>query len=354
MALLVDYGLVTAQRAGGRSWQEEYDDVVAVAAAVEAAGFDGLWVSEHHFTADGYMGALFPVLGALSQATARLALGTNVALAPLYQPLRLAEDAAAVDLLSHGRLLLGLAIGYRDAEFDALGVPKKERVARLRECVEVCRAAWTGEPFSYRGPTVAVDDLIVRPAPPGPPPIWLGGWVDAAIRRAGALGDGYISPVGDLADTRARVELLTAAAEACGRSEALPIATASWVVVTDGATPEWASNGIGHLYQHYEQWYSSSSDDGGGRAVGAMIQGLRAASPSGPPPGVVAGPPEQVLDGLGPLAGAFSAERDHRLCVRLQYPGMSRAEVLDHVARFAEDVLPGLRAAAPSTPARGA
>ena len=339
MSLLVDYGLVSAQRAGARSWQEEYDDAVALAVAVEDAGFDGYWVTEHHFTEDGYLSALFPLLGALANATSRITLGTNVALAPLYHPLRLAEDAAVVDLLSHGRLLLGLAIGYRDAEFAALGVPKRERVARLRECVDVCRLAWRGEPFSHRGPTLDVDGLVVRPVPPGPPPIWLGGVVDDAVRRAADIGDGYISPVGDLEDTRRRVALLDA-----GTRRALPVATATWVVVTRDDVPAWAHAGIEHLYANYQSWYSSSSDEGGGSDVGTMIAAMRAGTASGMPPGVVAGTPSQVLDVLAPLASAFSVDRDHRLCVRLQYPGMTRAEVLDHISLFATEVLPRLRA----------
>lgn len=345
MALFIDYGLVSAQRAGTRTWQDEYDDVLALAAAAEAAGFDGFWVTEHHFTDDGYLSALFPVLAAVSQVTKRMTLGTNVALAPLYHPLRFAEDAAAVDLLSHGRLLIGMAIGYRDEEFAALGVAKHERVARLRECVELCRLAWTGERFSYRGPTVAVDDLVVRPVPPGPPPLWLGGWVDQAIRRAGQIADGYISPLGDLDDTRARVDVLDTAAAAAGRAVRLPIGTATWVVVTDGTVPEWASLGVGHLYENYDAWYSSSSDEGGGSAVGQMIHAMRSGVTSGLPPGVAAGSAAQVLEALTPLATAFSGDRDHRLCVRLAYPGMTRPQVLDHIARFAEEVLPGLRAA---------
>src|SRR5205814_4938269 len=135
-----------------QSWAEVYDDALAVSEAVDAAGFDTLWVTEHHFTDDGYLSALFPLLAAMAARTSHVVLGTNVALAPLYHPLRLAEDAAAVATIAAGRFLLGLGIGYRDEEFNALGVPKQERVARLVECVEVCRRAWTGEPFSYPGP----------------------------------------------------------------------------------------------------------------------------------------------------------------------------------------------------------
>ena len=345
MALLIDYGLVTAQRSPDdpTSWTQVYDDVLAVAGAVEAAGFDGLWVSEHHFTDDGYMSGLFPVLGALAASTTSLALGTNVALAPLYNPLRLAEDAAVVDLLSHGRLLLGLAIGYRDEEFDALGVPKRERVARLVECVEICRKAWTGERFDHAGVTTTVEGLVVRPAPATPPPLWLGGWVDATIERAARLGDGYISPVGDLADTEYRVEVLDRASELAGRSAPLPIATATWCAMSASAS---VSRGVAHLYDRYANWYSSSTDVGGGQAVGEMISQILGMPTEHLPPTIVSGSPEQVLEALLPLATRFSGSRDHRLCVRLQYPGMARSEVLEQIEAFATEVAPELRRAA--------
>ncbi|MEI8237973.1 MAG: LLM class flavin-dependent oxidoreductase [Actinomycetota bacterium] len=347
MALFIDYGLVTGQRAPDdlAPWTDVYDDIIAVASAVEAGGFDGLWVSEHHFTDDGYMSGLFAVLGALAVSTSRLTLGTNVALAPLYQPLRLAEDAAVVDVLSHGRLLLGLAIGYRDEEFAALGVPKRERVARLEECVEVCRKAWTGERFSHRGVTTDVYELVVRPAPTLPPPIWLGGWVDAAIERAGVLGDGYISPLGDLDDTRRRVEVLDRASQTAGRSGALPIGTATWCALTPQGASSSISRGVAHLYARYSTWYSSSSDVGGGQDVGNMIAQILGMPSDQLPPTIVSGTADQMIEALAPLAAEFSGSRDHRLCVRLQYPGMSRAEVLEQVEQFTKEVMPALRGA---------
>jgi len=350
MALFIDYGLVTGQRSPDdpTPWTDIYDDIVAVAGAVEEAGFDGLWVSEHHFTDDGYMSGLFPVLGAIASATGSISIGTNVALAPFYNPLRLAEDAAVVDLLSHGRLLLGLAIGYRDEEFAALGVPKRERVARLKECVEVCRKAWTGEPFSHRGITTVVDDLVVRPVPSPPPPIWLGGWADATIERAASLGDGYISPLGDLDDTIQRVAKLDAAAERAGRTGLLPIATATWCALTSpgaGGASSAVSRGVTHLYDRYATWYSSSSDIEGGQAVGEMISQILGLPTDELPPTILSGSADEVTAALSPLAVEFSGERDHRLVVRLQYPGMSRAEVLDQIALFKREVMPALRGA---------
>src|SRR5438270_642805 len=298
MTLHVGYGLVAAQRIPGssQSWAEVYDDALAVAEAVDEAGFDTLWVTEHHFTDDGYLSALFPMLGAMAARTSRAVLGTNVALAPILNPLRLAEDAAAVATIAGGRFLLGLGIGYRDEEFSALGVPKAERVPRLVEAIEVCRAAWTGEPFAYDGPTVHVDGLTVRPAPPGPPQIWTGGWVEAAVRRASRLADGYISPVGGLSDTRRRVAML---------GPGTGIATTTFLCVTpDGSLPDAMAPALAHVFDRYAQWYGSSSDQEGGRSVAEMIR--TGAGGGDPTAGIVLGTPDTVAAALEPLASAFA------------------------------------------------
>lgn len=338
MSLHIGYGLIAAQRIPGssQSWSEVYDDALAVTEAVDEAGFDSLWVTEHHFTDDGYLSALFPMLGAMAARTSRVVLGTNVALAPLYQPLRLAEDAAAVATLAGGRFLLGLGIGYRDEEFSALGVPKRERVPRLVECVEVCRAAWTGEPFTYQGPTVDVDGLVVRPAPPGPPEIWTGGWVDAAVTRATQVADGYISPVGGLTDTRRRVAML---------GPTTGIATTTFVCVTpDGSLPASMGPSLAHVFDRYAQWYGSSSDDEGGRSVAERIRTGQGADE--PTAGIVLGTAEQVAEQLEPLAAAFAGERVHHLVVRMHQPGVPRAELVAQARLFGAEVIPRLRAAA--------
>jgi alkanesulfonate monooxygenase SsuD/methylene tetrahydromethanopterin reductase-like flavin-dependent oxidoreductase (luciferase family) len=117
----------------------------------------------------------------------------------------------------------------------------------------------------------------------------------------------------------------------------MPIGTATYVVCTDdGSIPPSVMAGLAHLVDQYGRWYGSSSDAGGGREVAAAIER------GGGGGGMVVGTPEQVLDQLAPLAAAFP-DREHELCVRLHYPGMPRAEVEDHVARFAEGVLPALR-----------
>ncbi|MEV4105827.1 LLM class flavin-dependent oxidoreductase [Nonomuraea sp. NPDC049649] len=179
-------GLYTGQRNAGA----HYRDAVPLAVAAEEAGFDSFWVSEHHGLPDGYLPSPLTLLAALAPATSTLALGTGVLLAPLHHPLRIAEDAAVVDQLSGGRLILGLGIGYAAHEYAAFGVDPATRGARLDALVPALRAAWSGEPV--HSPELGLGGVRVTPPPARPIPIWLGGYAPRAVRRAGLLADGHL------------------------------------------------------------------------------------------------------------------------------------------------------------------
>src|SRR2546427_3412626 len=196
MSVQIGIGLFTAQIPPGssRTFTQEYREMLDMVRLAETLGFDSAWVSEHHGAGDGYMSSLLPTLAAFAAATERITLGTGVILTPFHHPLRLAEDAATVDLISGGRLILGLGLGWRDEEFRMFGVPMSERVRRTTETVDILRRAWTGERFSYEGRVFSFDQVKVTPGPARPegPPIFLGGSVEPAIRRAGRIADGYI------------------------------------------------------------------------------------------------------------------------------------------------------------------
>ncbi|MFN2537058.1 MAG: LLM class flavin-dependent oxidoreductase [Mycobacteriales bacterium] len=166
-----------------------YRAALDMAEYAEERGFAAVALSEHHASEDGYLSSALTFAAAVAARTRRIRIQIAAIVAPLHDPVRLAQQAAVVDLISEGRLSLVLANGYVPAEFAMADVPMRERVARTVETIETLRKAWTAEPFEHRGRTV-----LVTPAPhtPGGPAIDLGGSSDAAARRAAQLGIGFV------------------------------------------------------------------------------------------------------------------------------------------------------------------
>jgi alkanesulfonate monooxygenase SsuD/methylene tetrahydromethanopterin reductase-like flavin-dependent oxidoreductase (luciferase family) len=131
----------------------------------EAGGFGSVWITEHHLSSFGLVGAPSVYAAAVAQRTQRVRIGYAIAVLPLHHPLRLAEEIAWVGHLSRGRLLVGVGPGFSPYEFDAFGVPLGERHARLEEGSAILRAALSGEPFSYAGRFWSIPPVTLRPRP---------------------------------------------------------------------------------------------------------------------------------------------------------------------------------------------
>ncbi|HMM75467.1 MAG TPA: LLM class flavin-dependent oxidoreductase [Gammaproteobacteria bacterium] len=171
------------------------DEIMALAQCAEAAGYDGMFFPEHHFQKDAFLPNPVLLAGLVGMRTQRIKVGPAVMLAPLYHPIRLAEDAAMIDLATKGRFICALGIGYVEEDFSALGIPFKQRVSRTEECIDILRHAWTGEPFTYQSRYHRLENVRVTPAPwqrPGPP-IWAAGWSKPGVERAGRMADGLIA-----------------------------------------------------------------------------------------------------------------------------------------------------------------
>jgi len=343
MTARIGLGLFTGQIPpdSDRTFAQEYADVVELGRLAERVGFDSVWVSEHHGSGDGYLPSLLPMLAALATATEHVQLGTGVILAPFHHPLRLAEDAAVVDQLSGGRLILGLGLGWREEEFRMFGVPVRERVRRTNETVEILRKAWTGERFSHNGKVFSFDSVKVTPPPaqrPGPP-IYLGGFVEEAIRRAGRLGDGYIRSRGGVDSAKeARALALEGAKEAGKDPASLGFAQLQNAFVwEDGDAWPVVREGAAHQLGVYEGWRAAT--DTPERPELEVIppneETLRMLTP--------AGTPDDVVRALRPIVGAFADRDEFHLIVRLHYPGMDRDTAAKAIDLFAAKVLPALR-----------
>jgi natural product biosynthesis luciferase-like monooxygenase protein len=170
------YAMPTFMPSFGLTQGEFLRKMVDQFASAETLGYDSVWVNEHHFHSyGGLLPSLPTVLGALSQRTTRVRLGTSVVVLPLHNPLEVAEQMAMVDLLSNGRLELGVGRGFVEHDYQVLGVDYSDAQDRLKEGLDVVRRAWTGEGFSHKGRYYNVDDVQVWPRPEQQPypPIWL-------------------------------------------------------------------------------------------------------------------------------------------------------------------------------------
>lgn len=172
-----------------RKHAELYKEMLDEISTADQMGFDSAWLTEHHFLADGYCPSLMVTAGAIAARTRNIRIGTGVLLIPLHDPVRIAEDAAVVDLISEGRLILGLGLGYRKEEFDGFGRALKERKGRIEESLDIFARAWADGKFSHNGKYYRLKDVNITPKPVQQPiPIWIGAFTEPAIRRAARIG----------------------------------------------------------------------------------------------------------------------------------------------------------------------
>ena len=176
-----------------------YREILDQIAWGENSGFDDVWLSEHHFIDDGYLPSTLPAAAAIAARTKKIRIALGVLLMPFHNPVRLAEDVAVVDVISGGRFELGVGAGYKDEEFEGFAVPHKERGSRTNEALGIVRRLLGGETVTFKGKFFEVNNVKVTPEPiqKPHPPIWIGGFTPAALRRGARYGDGFITPRAD-------------------------------------------------------------------------------------------------------------------------------------------------------------
>ena len=159
-----------------RPFPELYRATLDQIARVDELGYDNVWLTEHHFVDDGYNPSVLTAAAAIAARTSRIRIGSFVLLMPFHDPVRVAEDCAAVDIWSNGRFDFGVGQGYRAEEFAALCIPREERSARLAEGVDLIKRLWTEDRVSFAGRFSQVEGLTLSPKPVQKPhpPIWIG------------------------------------------------------------------------------------------------------------------------------------------------------------------------------------
>jgi alkanesulfonate monooxygenase SsuD/methylene tetrahydromethanopterin reductase-like flavin-dependent oxidoreductase (luciferase family) len=283
--------------------QRAYATAVEMAEWADAKGFDLVVLSEHHGSPDGYLTSPLVLGAAIAARTTRIPINVAALLVPLHDPIRLAEDITALDLISNGRVSFVAGIGYRPIEYAMVGQEWSRRGKRMDENLEVMLKAWSGEPFEHNGETIVVTP---RPLQQPHPPVFIGGSAPATAKRAARFGFGLFPPTAD----SEMVELYRAECERLGKEPgfvALPGGPGTLFVAED---PDklWAE--IGEHLLHDATTDTSWQPDGQRShvsAYGTTVDALRAE-------GVyqILTPDECVA--LGAELGRVGAFTHHPLC----------------------------------------
>ena len=298
----------------------------------ERLGFTGVWLSEHHFVDDGYLPSPLVVAAAIAARTRTMTIGTNILLLPMHHPLRVAEDAAVVDLLSGGRFVLGVGQGYVQHEFEALGFNRRNRPSLFEEGIDIIRQALTEGRTGYEGKRWNLPDLPFEPRPSRKLPIYAGAFVGPAIDRAARLADGFLASAGGGAFGETYRKVRDALARH-GRADGdFPYVASGVAFVHEdaGRAREILAPAIAYQRTRYAEW---GTDREKPRPEPIRPEDL-------PWERYLVGTPDEVADGL--ISLHREAPYDH-FCFWGRLPGVTHEEALANARLFAEKVAPKVR-----------
>ncbi|MGB0100081.1 MAG: LLM class flavin-dependent oxidoreductase [Nocardioides sp.] len=301
------------------------DDVLAQAAAAEDGGFETLVLGHHYLAQSAFMQPI-PLAAHLAHATSRVRIGFGVLLAPLLNPIALAEELATLDVLTRGRLTVGIGAGYRRRETTAFGVAWPDRLQRLREYVPLLRALWAGETLDAAGTWGEVPgaSLALRPVQPGGPPLWIGAFAEPAVRRAARLDCPWlIGPKGNDAEVGAALAIYREVLAEHGHDlrRAYPMSREAFVADTHAAAVAGIRPHLERQYAGYKSWDDAQTID-----IDRYIE-----------EDCLVGTPDEIV------AKMRHWEDQHgitEISLRLQFFGAGQEETMDQIARIGADVVP--------------
>ena len=316
--------------------QASFEETLRECEQAEAAGFDSIWLGEHHNHPVLYPAPLIG-LAAVASRTRSIRLGTGVLLLPLYHPVTVAEEGAMVDIISGGRLILGIVAGYAPEEFAAFGYSIKERGSRLEESASLLHRLWTEENVTHRGKHYQVDSVTVAPRPlqRPRPPIWFGAWAEPAMRRAARLGDAWL--VGPSASLNEIAPCLRVYREVCretGKGEG-DVALIRYVFVASNVQDAIRTAGDSFIQAFetmYFRWHHPVVKRPAGRLTIERLAENR----------IILGDPKTCVEEITRMQRESGAS--HFIC-RFSVPGIPREVCQKSLDLFRREVMPALRSA---------
>lgn len=319
-------------RTDARQQVREHEELVRTA---EALGFSLMVAGQHFLGAELRYFQPVPWLTHMAAHAPTMRAATGIVLLSMVNPVDTAEQLATLDVLSDGRAVFGVGLGYSPHEFAAFGVQPGTKVARFEEALSLIRALWSGEPVTFEGRFTTVNDArpAVRPLQLGGPPVWIGGQAAGAVRRAGRLGDAwYAPPFPTHAELRSlrRLFLETATAHERPTTGEFPVRRELVLADSRTAAVDAALQRYRARYETYRAWGLSGENT-------PMAEGQVRTDVEDR---FLLGTPAEVADALGRLGEECGMTH---FVFKPHWPGLPHAEAMRQLERFGTAVVPALR-----------
>ena len=316
--------------------QASFEETLRECEQAEKAGFDSIWLGEHHNHPVLYPAPLIG-LAAVASRTRSIRLGTGVLLLPLYHPVTVAEEGAMVDMISGGRLILGIGAGYAPEEFAAFGYSIKERGSRLEEGASLLHRLWTEQNVTHRGRHYQADNVTIAPRPQQRPrpPIWFGAWAEPALDRAARLGDAwFIGPSASLDEIAPCMRVYRQSSRKAGKGDG-DVALLRYVFVAGSSNNAIDAAGDAFI-QAFEKMYFRWPHPVVKRPAGDLTIERLAENR------IILGDPETCVEEIIRFRRELKAS--HFVC-RFSVPGIPRELCERSLDLFTREVMPALRSA---------
>jgi alkanesulfonate monooxygenase SsuD/methylene tetrahydromethanopterin reductase-like flavin-dependent oxidoreductase (luciferase family) len=325
-----------------RRWQE----ILRAGRLAEEVGFDGLFLPEHHMMDDGYVPAPLVGLGALAAVTSRVDLGTTIMLLPFYNPVQVAEHAAMVDVISDGRMILGVGVGNYEPEFELFGRTSANQIALFEESITVIRRLWAGEEVDFESEHFKVKGRI-RPLPRDGGRLWMGAMSFPGVRRAARFGAPWpCDPLHNIHVIKEWTDAYRAEGERQGTSERLSLA-----LLRDG----WVGDDLDQVERDWwpsvrsEHWFYFSQVPRWVADREPLLQGIEAEDDfkfdKHLVDRLVVGDPEQCIDTICRFEDEVA--NDYLIMSFRMAAGPDHEKELECIERFGKEVIAGYRARRP-------
>lgn len=302
-----------------------------------AVGLDSVWASQHYLAAPFTYFQPIPTLARIAAEAEGMTLGTGCLLLPLHHPVEVAEQIATLDVISGGRFIFGVGLGYRDVENEAMGQKPEERVRRLVEGLEIIERLWRGEAVSYAGSHYTLHEVRISmlPLQRPRPPIWLAGNSDAGVRRAARLGDAWLmNPHATLPTLERQLGLFHETRRQLGRPPAqeIPVTKECYVAPDTVTAFREARPYLEAKYRAYRAWEQDKALPAGESWSDAFEELARDR--------FLIGDPVRVSEEIARYRERLGVTT---MTFRLQWPGMEQGNALRSIRLLGEQVFPHFR-----------